>query len=227
MSRYQDSDDDFDPLAYGRWQVNARRVLHSKRGQQALRDLRAALYALPERRLITSAMCTVGGADARAPVMTDAQAAAQAAANAGVYGEAQAARYAEWEQRESQRGHDRLAAQITEDGEGVCAVGAYAWYQLTSKKGHDPDVAFAMLPTLSPDAPDDGHGSCEISETAMVGEDAGLARTLAWELAYRNDETFARLTPGQRWAAFVEWINVILGDHPYPGLAWPQVRTAA
>lgn len=216
MSRYQDSDDDFDPLAYGRWLVNARRVLQSRRGRQALRDLRDALYALPERRLIASAMCTVGGADARAPVMTDAQAAEHAAANVSLYGDTPGGRYAEWEQRESQRGHDRLAAQITEDGEGVGGVGAYAWYQLT-RKGYDPDVAFAMLPTLSTEvADDDGPG--DIDATAKVGEDAGLARTLAYELAYRNDETYARLTSRQRWAAFTEWINVILGDHPYPDL---------
>jgi hypothetical protein len=216
VSRYQDRDDDFDPLAYGRWQVNARRVLQSKRGRKALRDLRGALYALPERRLIASAMCTVGGADARAPVMTAGQAAAEAAATADAYGEEDAARYAEWSRRESQQGHDRLAGHIAEDGEGVCAVGAYAWWQLILK-GYDPDVAFAMLPTLSLDIPrEDGGG--DLSDTAKAGEAHGLVYTLAAELAYRNDETYARLTSRQRWAAFTEWINVALGDHPYPDL---------
>lgn len=34
-----------------------------------------------------------------------------------------------------------------------------------------------------------------------------MAFTLAWELAYRNDETFRDKTPEERHAAFVAWID--------------------
>lgn len=43
-------------LDHGRWEHNLRRTIKSKRGQQVLRDLRAALLALPAPRLIDGAM---------------------------------------------------------------------------------------------------------------------------------------------------------------------------
>lgn len=80
MSRVGDYDDydDGDPQAvlnYGRWQRNSRAVLTSKRGQKALRDIEAALLALPEPRLAYETFhkvegdkveCCVLGAVARA-----------------------------------------------------------------------------------------------------------------------------------------------------------------
>ena len=43
-----------------------------------------------------------------------------------------------------------------------------------------------------------------------------MAFTLAWELAYRNDETFRDKTPEERHAAFVAWID---GEKTAPGTA--------
>lgn len=45
--------DDLDALAYGRWARNTRQTFASKRGQQALREIEAALLALPAPRLIS------------------------------------------------------------------------------------------------------------------------------------------------------------------------------
>lgn len=110
MSRFSDYDDfEGEPeqiLAMGRWQRNARAVLRSKRGRKALTELREALMALPEHRLIESALCTVGGVDKRLPSMTDEQVAAKAAEFAaahpdddGILGRDWPRRYAEIDRR--------------------------------------------------------------------------------------------------------------------------------
>lgn len=53
MSRVSyDNDYNYDPLAAARWDRNSRAVFVSKRGQAILRDLEAALLALPEKRLV-------------------------------------------------------------------------------------------------------------------------------------------------------------------------------
>lgn len=202
MSRFSDYGDyEGEPeqvLARGRWERNAKATLKSKRGRQALQDLRAALMALPEHRLIEGAVCTVGGADQRVPspdeeAMGSYRRALDAGGNAAL-----------WASRMLEERHDErraLADHIERHGEGVCAIGAYVWYREV-KAGADPAEAFAKLPTLF--AHDDGD---PLTQTARLGEDAGLAYTLAWELAYRNDETFARRTPEERWSAFVAWID--------------------
>ena len=59
MSRFREGDYEGEPeeiLAQGRWEHNARRALKGKRGRKALADLRAALLALPEPRLIEGAL---------------------------------------------------------------------------------------------------------------------------------------------------------------------------
>ena len=57
MSRFAESDDDRPAF----WIASAvRRSIASKRGQQVLRDLRAALDSLPARRLIEGTVCENG-----------------------------------------------------------------------------------------------------------------------------------------------------------------------
>lgn len=53
MSRsglYEDDGDD--PLAYGRWRAQVKSAIKGKRGQALLRDMLAALDAMPDKRLI-------------------------------------------------------------------------------------------------------------------------------------------------------------------------------
>jgi hypothetical protein len=50
------SDDEDFPGQFQIWQANCRRSLQGKRGQQELRELEAALLALPEKRLIHGAL---------------------------------------------------------------------------------------------------------------------------------------------------------------------------
>jgi len=74
----------------------------------------------------------------------------------------------------------------------------------------DPDEAFASLPTLGSHENGD-----PLEATARLAEkDAGLAFTLAWNLAYKNDETFGRMTPEERYTAFLAWID---GELAGPG----------
>ena len=201
MSRFSDYDDDSEEWALnmGRWQHNARVALKGKRGRKALRDLREALMALPEHRLIESAMCTVGGVDKRVPPLTEAELQALLAVRGGDA----SAWYAEAMRRGRLEERADLAKLIETQGEGVCAIGAYLWHRKV-KAGVDPAEAFATLPTLAGDDPDGGD---PLADTARLGKEAGLTFTLAWELAYRNDETCRNMTAEERWTAFVAWID--------------------
>ena len=61
MSRisYGDYYDELAPLRWGAWEHNSRRALAGKRGQIALRELEAALLALPEPKLAAKQFCVV------------------------------------------------------------------------------------------------------------------------------------------------------------------------
>jgi hypothetical protein len=161
MSRFGDwdGDEDFQNQGYF-WMKRAQLALEGKRGRKALVELREALMALPEPRLIEGAFC------------------------------------------EPKRDGNRIV------GGEVCAVGAYAWYKKV-KAGMDPVEAFGSLPHIGDD---EFYGGS--IETARAGRDAGLTYTLAWELGDMNDETFAGLTPEERHAAFIRFIDKELARPP-------------
>jgi len=214
MSRYSDWDDyEGEPeenLAIGRWQHNARAALKGKRGRQALRDLREALIALPEHRLISGALCTVGGVDQRLPLMTatEVDAYRDGLIEAGADEKsAMLCAHALNEERAGER-HKLRQSIERQGGEGVCAMGAYTWYRRV-KDGMDPGDAFASLPLIFDG---DSNGGDQLGETAEIGKASGLVYTLAWELAYRNDETFKEMTPEGRWQHFIAWIDKELAE---------------
>lgn len=67
MSRFDDYDDgEYFPNQGELWRANVERALAGRRGKKALAELREALLALPEKRLIAGALCTVGGVKQRA-----------------------------------------------------------------------------------------------------------------------------------------------------------------
>lgn len=167
MSRVGDGDGDEEfPNAWAFWHHREQQVLNGKRGRKALADLRDALHALPEKRLIARALCTVGRP---APVTPD------------YLGEE--------------------AELVREQGEGVCAVGAYAWFKRV-QSGMDPDEAFRSLP-LAADFEDP-------YATIDEGARAGLGVTLAWVLMSLNDDAAARLTPEDRYEHVLRWIDARL-----------------
>lgn len=178
MSRFSDDydGDGWFPNADDLWRANLERALGGKRGQAALRELREALLALPERRLIEGAMCTVK-AEKRATERPDPH---------GWYAQ-------------------DLGDVVNRNGEGVCAIGAFLWYRKV-KAGADPQAAFDELPTL---LGSEGGGDLR---TAELGRDAGLTFTLAWHLAYRNDQDYDALTPEHRYEQFMAWLDKQLAD---------------
>lgn len=101
MSRGSDYDDYGDnfPNEWAFWEHRTKTALNSKRGRKALAELREALLALPEHRLISRAMSTAGpetdpdNPDIQDSVKTD------------------------------------IAELVQEQGVGVCAVGAYLWHK--------------------------------------------------------------------------------------------------
>lgn len=67
MSRHGYIDDDDDPLATGRWRGQVKSAIRGKRGQAFLRELAAAMDAMPEKILIAEELindegdcCTIG-----------------------------------------------------------------------------------------------------------------------------------------------------------------------
>lgn len=53
--------DDLDPLDFGRWRAAVKSAIGGKRGQAMLRDLLAALDAMPEKRLVAESLVTSDG----------------------------------------------------------------------------------------------------------------------------------------------------------------------
>lgn len=220
MSRYRGGhDDDWSPeaiLAAGRWAHNARAALKGKRGRQALAELREALVTLPEKRLIWGALCTVADVDEAFPEITDEDIAQDAARHAAWRSESAmppaSAEHLAWraehlrEEREERR--EEYAKLVASQGSGVCGIGAWLWYrEMLAGKG--PDEAFRSLPPILGE--DDGD---PLDETASLASQAGLTYTLAWELAYRNDETYDSKTPEERYTAFLAWIDAELAEVP-------------
>lgn len=154
------------------WWANYHRALKGKRGRKALAELREALLALPERRLINGALSTVRIVDRAAQSSN------------------------KWLIEDAKQ-------KVESEGVGVCAIGAYVWHKRV-KAGMDPDQAFDSLPIIL-----DSDG---LYDTANLGREEGLTRTLAWGLADRNDESYYSMTPEARYEAFLAWINAELGD---------------
>lgn len=94
---------------------------------------------------------------------------------------------------------------VEQDGEGVCGWGAYLWHQ-NVKAGMGPAEAFDSLPTVLGTDEFDG-----LEATTQLVAAAGVAVPMAWRLAYRNDETYKSMTPEERHAAFIAWIDTQLG----------------
>lgn len=200
MSRYKECDDDDEsfPNAHEFWRNAADRALRSRRGRRALEELREALLHLPERRLISSALCTMTVEAPEPPPRTE--------------DESMGAAVKRW-------AAESLYALIQTQGRGVCANGAYIWW-LNVKGGMDPEAAFAALPLLD----DEEH---DIHDTARAGVEAGLAFSLSWDIAFANDERFGSLTPEQRHTAMLGWIEEMLAKPPLEGAPRRQRPAAA
>jgi hypothetical protein len=229
VSRFRDNYDDDMDEDEGRawtesWDRKVREAMRSDEGRAHLAAISEALLALPEKRLISGAMCTVGGVDAKLPEIGEEEMAQIAARSAAWCAKAgislvislggsypQNAAEAERDEREEQR--EELAKVVSADGEGVCLIGAYLWHRKVTLDHAGPAEAFADLPAL---AGAEEEGGDPLDDTAGMGVQAGMAYELAWELAYRNDETYASKTPEERYTAFLAWIDAELAGQSQP-----------
>lgn len=190
MSRYNEDGDGAEyPNAGALWQNSIKQALRGKRGLQALIDLREALLALPEKKLIDRAFCTVAVKVPDAlPVVPQWS---------------PEVNFTTWY---DDRQTVEKAELISEVGRGVCAVGAYVWWKRV-KSGEDPQAVFESMPML-PDTDSD------MWETVSAGRDAGLGVALSWEFAYQNDETFGGLSPEERYVQYLAWLDEQIATHP-------------
>jgi hypothetical protein len=208
MSRYYDyeGEEEF-PGQAALQQANWDRALKGKNGRRFLALLREALMALPEHRLIEGALCTVGAGERRARIVAEEDAAAAEhnrkrhqwyAANPRYGTEPAEPIMPDYELA------DALAAKTDEQGEGVCANGALMWY-LNVQGGMDSAEAFAALPMLL----DADRDTDQLHETAILAAaaDGKVATSVAWDVAFANDEWFKAKTPEERWEAMIEWID--------------------
>lgn len=215
---YDDYDDEDGEARALEWNRKVRGALRSEEGRAHLTAMRAALLALPDKRLISGALCTVGGVDAKLPAIGDAELAELAAKSAARCAEAGIDLGPDWpkqsarsEQIDREDWREKFTDTIGENGgaEGVCFIGAYLWHRKVTLDGLDPAGAFAVLPAVIGEDDED-----PMTETAEMGQQAGLAYELAWELAYRNDEVFGSMTPEERYTAFLAWIDGELAQVP-------------
>lgn len=147
MSRFGDDGDGDYPSHW--WQIDLERALTSGRGQRFLREIEAALLAMPEHKLIEGALVT----------------------------------YDEEEQYGT-----------------VCAVGAFAAYR-AMQGGQTWSQALAAIAEKWGNGEQDDHWN-----TQTLGRSLGLARTVAYELAFQNDEQ-AWVTDEARWEGVLVWVR--------------------
>lgn len=174
-------DEDF-PNQAEFWLNNARRALKGKRGRKALAELRDALLHLPEKRLVMGALST---ASLKAYYEDEPDEFPSPWSPTGV--------------RQNWNKAEALKA-VEERGIGVCAVGAYCWWQKV-KAGEDPDQAMASLPVTADVLEHD------LTPTVHAGQNAGLTSYVAWTLADLNDETLHNCTPEERYERVLAWID--------------------
>lgn len=82
--------------------------------------------------------------------------------------------------------------------EGVCGIGALIAHKRAKRDGIEMAAAMADMPRG-----EDGG----IYETAYAGQAAGLKWTVAWHMAYLNDETFHEATPEERYEKMLAWLR--------------------
>ena len=90
----------------------------------------------------------------------------------------------------------RLISNKVFDGSDVDVIGALAIYEEV-KSGTDYSDAAQFLPKTK----------TKLEDVALIGQEYGLPYIVAWELAYRNDETYANLSPENRYQEILSWVN--------------------
>jgi hypothetical protein len=102
-----------------------------------------------------------------------------------------------------------ICNEIVKDGE-VCAIGAYAKYKGCDLTKYEPGLC-GWCDNYDCDCSD-----TDLEMTASLGKEAGMARTMAWDFAYMNDEVYSG-TPEERWTKTIERVRRLIASHPDVG----------
>lgn len=114
-------------------------------------------------------------------------------------------------------GHRLISSNLaTEEGD-VCAIGAFAAYK-RSLQGKDWGEAVQEVRALyQPPSKWGWADEVDAFTTQDAGvRECGLNRTLAWMLAYMNDEDFGGLKPEARWQRMYDWVSERLVELKVP-----------
>ena len=169
--------DDGEGMPWGLWKSAISNALAGRRGQKALADMEEALLALPKPSLIEGYLVHDGQVCAVGALVAHQQAKEQGIDIAAVI-EAMDTGLA------CGCGHNRAAHR--DDG----CIGKSDWRPrgACSCTGYEPDFE-------------------DPEQTAQAGERVGLRYSVAWHLAWLNDEEFRDLSPEERFIRMLAWVR--------------------
>lgn len=177
MSRF-DYDGNGEGISWEMWERVVSNALGGKRGQQALAEMEDALVALPQPRLIHGHLAAHGAVCAVGALIAHKKAKAE--------------------------GID-IAAVIDAMNTGI-----------TCWCGHGEDAHGAEVGCTRPHRFKEGERcGCKVYEvdpedaveTAEAGQKVGLTFTVAWHLAWLNDDQFRSATPEDRYTQMLAWVR--------------------
>jgi len=183
MSRFEDVWEDCDGMIPPHlWDQIVSNALSGRRGQMALAELEEALLALPEKKLVEGHLAAEGSVCA-----------------VGAFVAAQKAK---------KEGLEFAAAVAALNENGACLCGH-------PRSAHDP----AQAGNCTGERWDGGPCTCSsydteyegAHDTAEAGKAAGLTWSVAWHLAYLNDEKFGSATPEERYQRMLAWVQTARG----------------
>lgn len=178
MSRSGYCDDIEDPLELGRWRAQVRSATRGKRGQKLLRDLLAALDAMPDKRLVANQLEVSAASDEK-----------HAQSWVAMFNDPGAA--------DRHREH-YVATRPAHYHEGdVCALGALGRVRGLDMSGLDPDdpegvgAAFDIATPLA-------------QEIVYVNDEGFFARTVT--MAHGQEYYLRVECPAERWQRVRNWV---------------------
>lgn len=176
--------DDEEGIPWPLWEQIIARKLGGRKGQELLAEIEAALVALPEAKLVSGHLAAEGSVCTVGAVVARRRADGRGGELTKVIESMQLA-------TPCRCGHD--------------ARRHVAGYGCTEARYFTKDecACASYVP-----------GYESIHATAEAGAAAGLEWKLAWHFAYLNDETFARMTPEERYEQMLAWVRRAQGKQP-------------
>lgn len=200
MSRFGEGDGEEFAGQYELWRANAERAIKGRRGQQTLRDLEAALVALPSKRLIAGHLAFRGEVCAIGALVAH---------------------------RRTAKGEDRdvVLAELASQTPALCECG-HSELEHVALTGNCTGCKAARLRAEERFAAEErelpstwpkwyvceAFVDCEESEdgdwaTVEAAKKVGVSYVLAWELAWANDERYSSCTPEERHERTLAWVR--------------------